>query len=598
MSIKRYVFMLFGALILLLAMSQLFVAQYFKTQLQAELEQSSKSLSKSLVSVVIENAAEFERMEFAFPEAPDAGSEQGFELGFEFDSDFDSELASEFEPGSSDWFEHRELINEKFEQEAERLTDEAEEEVDSQLEGLNNDIDQLAFELANGVSQGGELQHITDAFKAKKAALEQKVQALLAKERMLVKSNRDNMQQLREQAAREYQQRVERSLENIEIHTDEWLKDGRVLIIEGATAEHVDGEDVLVHDISNEERGQSNALQFRSQRTVELPSGGANYLLERFSESVLLAILLTSVMALLLAYWLSHHVTEPLTELAGGHKKLAEGQFGIQLKEQGVKELKQILAGFNRMSRALAKLSKKEQQMSQQQHLADLGQITRGIAHSLRNPLHTLGLLSEQSTCTEALAEREKLNSKMQQKIALMDKSIQSLLTLSSNEVARDKAVPLNAIIQDILLELSITGIKPKVMFDSQSTILRVNGAESELRSILHAVMINAVEADPEAKQIKVELSQDEHAKRVTITDWGKGIDPLVKDQIFKPHVTSKTEGSGMGIYIAKRLIESHYDGEIQFEDNPQGGTIVTLIFGLGAQQPEQQADTAQGEHL
>ncbi|ABZ77077.1 histidine kinase [Shewanella halifaxensis HAW-EB4] len=587
MSIKRYVFMLFGALILLLAMSQLFVAQYFKTQLQAELEQSSKSLSKSLVSVVIENAAELERMEFSFPQVPEVVPAAV------------SEVQAEFELDSIDWVEHNELINEHFEDEADRLTDEAEQQLDGQLEGLNSEIDQLALELANSATQGGELQLKSEAFKAKKAALEQKVQALLAKERMLVKSNRENMQQLREQAAREYQQRVERSLENIEIHTDEWLKDGRVLIIEGATAEHaVDGKDMLVHDISsNEDSGQSNALQFRSQRTVELPSGGANHLLERFSESVLLAILLTSVMALLLAYWLSHHVTEPLTELAGGHKKLAEGQFGIQLKEQGVKELKQILAGFNRMSQALAKLSKKEQQMSQQQHLADLGQITRGIAHSLRNPLHTLGLLSEQSTCTESLAEREKLNSKMQQKIALMDKSIQSLLTLSSNEVARDKAVPLNAIIQDILLELSITGIKPKVMFDSQSTILRVNGAESELRSILHAVMINAVEADPEAKQITIELSQDEKSKRVTITDWGKGIDPLVKEQIFKPHVTTKTEGSGMGIYIAKRLIESHYDGEIQFADNPQGGTIVTLIFGLGTQQLEQQADIEQGGH-
>ncbi|GIU08099.1 MULTISPECIES: HAMP domain-containing sensor histidine kinase [unclassified Shewanella] len=549
MSIKRYVFMLFGALILLLAMSQLFVAQYFKAQLQAELEQSSKSLSKSLVSVVIENAAELERMEFSFPQAPDE----------------EPELMPRAEVDSIDWLEQNEQINEKFEHEVDRLTEESEHEIDLQLDSLNSEIDQLAFELAKGVSEGGESQLKNDVFKAKQKALKGKVQALLEKERVLLESNREDMQQLRKQAAREYQRRVEQSLDSIEIHTDEWLKEGRVLIVEGQSSN--DGSIVL-----NEER------------SVDLPSGGANLLLERFSESVLLAILITSVMALLLAYWLSHHVTGPLSELAGGHQKLANGQFGVQLKEQGVKELKQILTGFNRMSLALANLSKKELQMSQQQHLADLGQITRGIAHSLRNPLHTLGLLSEQSTWSEALAERERLNNKMQQKIALMDKSIQSLLTLSSHEVARDKAIPLNAIIQDVLLELSITGLKPKVMFDPQSSEVFVNGAESELRSILHAVMINAVEADPDAKQIKIELMQDENAKKVIITDWGKGIDPLVKSQMFKPHVTTKTEGSGMGSYIAKRLIESHYDGEIQFEDNPQGGTIVTLIFSRGEQ--------------
>lgn len=547
--------MLFGALILLLAMSQLFVAQYFKTQLQAELEQSSKSLSKSLVSVVIENAAELERMEFSFPQTPARVAE----------------LMPKAEVDSIDWVESSELINERFEHEVERLTDEAEQEIDIQLDSLNSEIDQLAFELAKGVSEGGKSQLKSDAFKTKQKALKEKVQALLEKERVLLESNRENMQQLRKQAAREYQQRVERSLESIEIHTDEWLKEGRVLIVEG---QHSNG----------------GSIEQNEERSVDLPSGGTNHLLERFSESVLLAILITSVMALLLAYWLSHHVTGPLSELAGGHQKLAKGEFGVQLKEQGVKELKQILTGFNRMSLALANLSKKEQQMSQQQHLADLGQITRGIAHSLRNPLHTLGLLSEQSTCSETLAEREKLNNKMQQKIALMDKSIQSLLTLSSHEVARDKAIPLNAIIQDVLLELSITGIKPKVMFDPQSIKLFVNGAESELRSILHAVMINAVEADPDAKQIKIELTQDVNAKKVIITDWGKGIDPLVKTQMFKPHVTTKTEGSGMGIYIAKRLIESHYDGEIQFDDNPQGGTIVTLIFCRGEPGPDSSA--------
>ncbi|GIU14816.1 HAMP domain-containing sensor histidine kinase [Shewanella sp. MBTL60-007] len=560
MSIKRYVFILFGALILVLAMSQLFVAQYFKAQLQAELEQSSKSLSKRLVSVVIENAAELERVELSFPETPDTVA------------------APDVTGPELNWIERSELFNDKVEDEIDRLTDEAEQEIEAELGGLNAEIDQLAQELSHGVSSGNELQYKSEAFKAKQAALKQKVQLLLAKERALQKSNLENMAQLREQAAREYQQRVEQSLANIEIHTDEWLEDGRVLIVEG-------------------HGGKGEPIEFNSERSVELPSQGANQLLERFSESVLLAILLTSVVALLLAYWLSHHVTEPLSELASGHQRLAEGQFGVRLKEQGVKELKQILKGFNTMSLALAELSKKEQQMSQQQHLADLGQITRGIAHSLRNPLHTLGLLSEQTTCSETLAEREKLNSKMQQKIALMDKSIQSLLTLSSHEVARDKAIPLNTIIQDVLLELSITGIKPKVQFDSQSTTLSVNGAESELRSILHAVMINAVEADPSAEAIRIELAQDANGKKVIITDWGKGIDPMVKQQMFKPHITTKAEGTGMGIYIAKRLIESHYDGEILYEDNPQGGTIVTLIFGHGEQSLAHDSDSKAGSN-
>ncbi|MCL1096277.1 sensor histidine kinase [Shewanella kaireitica] len=511
MSIKRYVFLLFGALILMLAISQLFVAQYFKTQLQQELEQSSRSLSKSLVSVVIQKASDIDSWEFTR-------------------SDHSEFIESE----DSEQF----VI-----------------ELDEDIADLDEEIAQLAQSLvditANTTSVKG------DAYQKQQLALQEKVQALLEKERRDIEGERENLQQLKIEAAKEYQQRVEESLNSFEVDTDDWLQAGRVMIVEG------DADDGVV---------------VREQRSIELPSHGANHLLERFSESVLLVILLTSVMALILAYWLSHHVTEPLSELARGHKKLSEGRFGIQLKEQGVKELKTIMSGFNRMSLALDSWKKKEQQMSQQQHLADLGQITRGIAHSLRNPLHTLGLLSEQSIYTESQDDREAVNIKMQKKIGLMDKSIQSLLTLSSHEVQRDSLVPLNAIVQDILLELSISGLKPKVIFDADN-VVAVHGAESELRSIVHAVLINAVEADINGTQIKIELSQIENNRTIVITDWGKGIEPSIKELMFKPHISTKAEGSGMGIYIAKRLIESHYGGDIFYQDNPEGGTIATILF-------------------
>ncbi|QQX82028.1 HAMP domain-containing protein [Shewanella sp. KX20019] len=519
MSIKRYVFLLFGALILMLAISQLFVAQYFKTQLQQELEQSSKSLSKSLVSVVIQRASDIESWEFALPE--------------------ESEFLTDIE-------ENEEFVL----------------ELDEDIADLEQEIDNLAQSLVEINADKGASKLEGDDYQQHQMALQEKVQALLEKERRHMEGERENLQQLKQKAAKEYQLRVEESLENFEIHTDDWLKAGRVLIVDG------DEEDGML---------------IREERSIELPSQGANHLLERFSESVLFVILLTSIMALILAYWLSHHVTEPLSELAQGHQKLSEGKFGTQLKEQGVKELKQIMNGFNRMSLALENWNKKEQQMSQQQHLADLGQITRGIAHSLRNPLHTLGLLSEQSIYTDSQSEREAINQKMQKKIALMDKSIQSLLTLSSHEVLRDKQVPLNAIVQDILLELSISGLKPEVIFDANNPIA-VYGAESELRSIVHAVLINAVEAG--GKQIQIELNQSEKETSVVITDWGKGIDSAIKSQMFKPHITTKSEGSGMGIYIAKRLIESHYNGDIYYQDNPEGGTIATIIFV--EEQPDQ----------
>jgi len=129
------------------------------------------------------------------------------------------------------------------------------------------------------------------------------------------------------------------------------------------------------------------------------------------------------------------------------------------------------------------------------------------------------------------------------------------------------------------LLELSINGSKPTISFDCDDASISVLGAESELRSILHAVIINAVEATPDEGDVSVGLKVEEEAYHVTVTDTGSGILQEVRERLSQPHVTTKAEGTGMGIYIAERLLKGHYGGDLVFEDNPDGGTIVTISF-------------------
>ena len=174
----------------------------------------------------------------------------------------------------------------------------------------------------------------------------------------------------------------------------------------------------------------------------------------------------------------------------------------------------------------------------------------------------------------ETPAEGELLLKKIQQKITMMDKCIQSLLTLSSHEVNRTTSVPLDAIIYDILLELSINGSKPNIVFKDNDNHDSVYGAESELRSIIHAVSINAVEATPNDGEVVVSIDETEQAYKVIVKDTGKGILPEVRARLCQPHITTKAEGTGMGAYIAERLLKGHYGGELLFDDNPDGGTI------------------------
>ncbi len=513
MSIKAYMFLVFGALILLLGGTQVFITHYFKSQLQTELAQTSKVLSENLVNVVIEQADQL--TEFAIQS-----------------------------PQIEHHIDEVELLADQLEG-----VDEAIFTLDEEIKQIANDIEVEAF-----VAQLDPKEK--QAQKARTVELKAKVAALLAKEKHKIELHRQELIEARRQTAKEYQQKLQSALKNIEISTESWVDDGKVMVVKTAS-------DTPIH----------------FARDISIDSQGAKEQLERFSESMLLLIVATCVLALLLAYWLSHHVSRPLSQLSQGHRRLGEGQLGIELKEQGVAEIKQILAGFNHMSRQLLRWTEKEQLMNQQKHLADLGQITRGIAHSLRNPLHTLGLLSDALSHEQDSDTRLKMSQKIQQKINLLDKSIQSLLTLSSDAMDRSRQIPLNQIVQDILIELSIAGLKPQVEFNDSDISYSVPGAEAELRAIIHAVMINAVEAQPQAPRIAINMQQKDEQITVQVTDWGEGISPEVASRLFEPHITTKAEGSGMGVYIAKRLLESHYGGDLSYCDNPEGGTIATIVF-------------------
>lgn len=524
MSIKRYLFLLFGTLIILLGLSQLLISQYYKGELQSELSESSKTLSQNLVKVLIDNV----------------GNEQ--EFVFELDDE------EELQESIADIEEARTAFNQDLEEISQEITQLSQDVVlleDSSTHHVRNDDSVV-------------LQH---ALQEKERELKAHLQEMSRHERQLKVQQKASIAEARRETAVAYRQRLHEVVSQIEIDAGSWLKDGHVAIIEAPTSP-VEG-DVLI-SVSQD---------------ILVPSHKTNDQLERFSESMLALILLTSITALIFAYALSHFISSPLTKLAKGHQELGDGVLGFQVEEKGVKELKAILMGFNKMSRQLQKLSEKENVMTQQKQLAELGEVTRGIAHSLRNPLHTIGLLSEGAMQADTPAEGELLLKKIQQKITMMDKSIQSLLTLSSNEVNRTTSVPLDAIIHDILLELSINGSKPKIVFKDNDNHYCIHGAESELRSIIHAVIINAVEATPNDGEVVVAIDESEQAYKVIVKDTGKGILPEVRARLCQPHVTTKAEGTGMGAYIAERLLKGHYGGELLFDDNPDGGTIVTITF-------------------
>lgn len=510
MSIRHYLFLLFGGLILLLGLSQLLIGEALKRQLESDLSEDSVALSRQLVDIVVEDLDENLRFVTKAPEVaaiPEVAA-----------TPEEAELALTIED-----------IRRHVPSEAQLI-----EMHQHELERAMAEVEAMMAE------------------QEKNEAAEQHRQQILAS----LSRELEKLARTRESLAKEYQQALHKSLSTIEIRPAV-QNNGKVTIIR-----QLDGGRV-------------------ERKNIEFNQSNVSEALTRFREWMFALILTSSLFGLVFVYWLSRRVSGPLSDLATGHRKLGEGQLGYQVTPRGVDEIKTMLEGFNAMSEKLAQLSAREQQMASQQHLVELGEITRGIAHSLRNPLHTLGLLAENQSHTDDAAARAVQLGQIQQKIAMMDKHIQSLLTLSSSEVDRSRAIPLNAVVQDILLELSVAGLKPQLNLTGFDREHWLPGMESEIRSILHAVIINAVEAQADSNTpwlgIDVEAVQGELL--VTVTDKGVGMDEHLIERLGQPHVTTKPEGTGMGLYIASRLLASHYGGSLTFTRLDEGGSRVVVHF-------------------
>lgn len=100
---------------------------------------------------------------------------------------------------------------------------------------------------------------------------------------------------------------------------------------------------------------------------------------------------------------------------------------------------------------------------------------------------------------------------------------------------------------------------------------------EFHLRQVIFNVLLNSIEALKESGVITIKISEDPYSQKIIITDDGPGISDEEKIHLFEPFYTTKTEGTGLGLYIVQQLLkDNNCDIDVQSDGE---GTAITLIF-------------------
>jgi signal transduction histidine kinase len=275
---------------------------------------------------------------------------------------------------------------------------------------------------------------------------------------------------------------------------------------------------------------------------------------------------------------LASRMTRPLRSLADGADLLGRGDLGVQVPESAPGEIGDLQRAFNRMSQRLQVLEGERQVWQQREHLAQLGDLSRGLAHTLRNPLHTLGLAVEE--LADGDSDRRDLVETSRTQIRRIDRWLRSFLALGAEESVEPEEIDLGDLVKGVVLESVQQGADIRVEECDELSVRAVPGA---VRAAIGNLVENATQASPPGAAIEVTMWRDGATAVVSIVDRGGGLPPEVKERLFSPHVTTKVGGAGMGLFLARQLVVGMHGGALELENAERGGTSAIVRLPLAA---------------
>lgn len=231
-----------------------------------------------------------------------------------------------------------------------------------------------------------------------------------------------------------------------------------------------------------------------------------------------------------------------------------------------------VLLGFGALLRRVTRL---EGQRQQQQQLAALGEMSAVLAHEIRNPLTSLK--GHAQLLEELLPDEHKLKPKagrvVQEAVRLEELSHQLLDFVRVGTLSRSEVSPVS-LVQDVIDELGTECVS----LHAEKAPATWHLDETKMRQVLSNLLDNALQASPEGTTVDVFLSVEGKAFRIVVEDAGEGIPEDVLESIFMPFVTTRLHGTGLGLSVARRLVELH-GGTLVASNRREGGARFAMIL-------------------
>ena len=292
------------------------------------------------------------------------------------------------------------------------------------------------------------------------------------------------------------------------------------------------------------------------------------YLFGVYSFAVFLIIIIST--------FLANKISEPIRKLTKATNSVALGDFNIELEVKEKGEIKDLVSGFNKMTKELQRTQFNLAQLERENAWKEMA---RQVAHEIKNPLTPMKLAVQQlvSFYKEKNRQFDDLFVKVTDTILKQIENLKSIASEFSNFARMpiykfEKTNIINVLndSKNLFLEEKI-----KISIDANQEVTLIDSDKTELMRIFINLIRNSIQAG--AKNITFTVSDNEDFVSIIIEDDGDGIPDKIRSKIFSPNFTTKKQGMGLGLKMAKRYLEQ-INGKIDLGEKKNGAMFIIKI--------------------
>ncbi|MGM0481713.1 MAG: sensor histidine kinase [Pseudomonadota bacterium] len=225
-----------------------------------------------------------------------------------------------------------------------------------------------------------------------------------------------------------------------------------------------------------------------------------------------------------------------------------------------------------------------QEKISHLQRLSSMGRMVASLAHQIRTPLSAAILYAHNLTTDDLpLAKQKRFSEKLLSRLHSLEQQVNDMLLFAKSG---DKQV-LQVLPAGELIDSVLASVKPyaenkhiDIKLHLDSCQIDINANKVGVSGAIQNLVTNAIDASQPGQQIILKTAHNGGDWLCSVIDNGAGIPAEIEQQLLTPFVTSKANGTGLGLAVVNTVVKSH-QGSLQWVSEPDKGTEFTVSFPI-----------------